>query len=101
VELPHVEDLWKKYGDRGLSVVGIQTRKDPERAAAVIKECGMTFPLLENEEDNDVVYGKFGVDGVPTSYIIDGEGRIMYYHIGFQKGDEKELEREIRKLLDI
>jgi len=101
VELPHVEELWKKYGDEGLSVVGIQTSHDPERAAAVIKECGMTFTLLENEDDNDVAYGKFGIDGNPTSYVIDREGRIMYYHLGYSKGDEKKMEKEIKELLEI
>jgi hypothetical protein len=32
---------------------------------------------------------------------VDSEGRIMHYHIGFAKGDEKKFEQEVRKLLDL
>ena len=42
---------------------------------------------------------QFGVDTMPTSYLIDGEGVIRHVHRGFQRGDGVKLRAEIRKLL--
>jgi peroxiredoxin len=99
VELPHVEELWKKYRDRGFSAVAIEQSRDRERAVKFIKDNGLTMHMLENGEENDVVTDLFRVNGYPTTFIIDGEGRILFYHLGFYEGDEKKLEEEILKLL--
>jgi len=100
VELPRIEELWKKHKDRGFSVIALQNDQDTERASKVIEESGLTFHFLQNEKDNDVLWGVFKVGGYPTSFVVDREGRIMYCHIGFAAGDEVELEREILELLD-
>jgi len=49
--------------------------------------------------ENDVVNGIYLSEGNPTTYIIDREGRVLSYHLGFQEGDEVELEEEITDLL--
>ncbi len=99
MELPRVEELWKKYRDRGFSAVALETFRDHERAVKFIGEKGLTMHMLENGEENDVANGIFGMRSFPTSYIIDGEGRILFYHLGYNEGDEKEMEQEILKLL--
>jgi peroxiredoxin len=99
VELPRVEVLYKKYRDRGFTVVAIEAARDTERALKVIKENDLTFILLETEEDNDVVDDVFAVQGFPTVFMIDRDGRIVYSHLGFEEGDEARLEQEILALL--
>jgi peroxiredoxin len=99
VELPRLEELWMKYRNRGFSVIAMQADQERERASKIIEDGGLTFPLLQNEKGNDVMGGLFGINGHPTSFIMDREGRIMYCHEGFTKGDEAELEREILELL--
>ena len=37
----------------------------------------------------------------PTSFLIDRDGRVMHVHVGFEAGDEKELESQIRELLGL
>ena len=93
-----MEKLWRKYRDRGFSVIAIESSRNTERAKGFIEESDLTFHFVENEEENDVVGDTFKVNGFPTSFLVDGEGRIMYYHLGFSAGDEKEVEREIVEL---
>jgi hypothetical protein len=38
--------------------------------------------------------------GFPTSFIVDREGRIMYYHLGFDEGDGTLIEEEVLSLLE-
>ena len=44
--------------------------------------------------------GQYGVDTMPTSYLIDRDGVIRYVHRGFQRGDSSELRKQIRALLE-
>ena len=98
MELPRLEPLWKKYRDKGFSVVAVEATRDRKRAVEFIEKNGLTYHLLEAEEEKIVVKKKFGIKWFPTSYLIDREGRIMICHVGFRAGDEVKLEREILRL---
>ena len=100
MELPRLEEIWNKYRDEGLSIVAIQSDQDREKGLKLVEEKGLTFHILHNEEDNDVVNGVLRSEGNPSTFIIDREGRVVSYHLGFQEGDEAMLEREIADLLD-
>jgi cytochrome c biogenesis protein CcmG, thiol:disulfide interchange protein DsbE len=41
----------------------------------------------------------YGVKAMPTSFLIDPKGNIIYQHTGYKKGDEKKIREEIRGLL--
>lgn len=100
MELPRLEPLWQKYKDKGLTVVAVEAQRDTEGATTFINENNLTYTFLENGEgEEDVVRSVFGVRSFPSSYLIDRQGRIMFYHLGFDEGDEVKLEKEILQLL--
>ena len=102
MELPRLEPLFQSYKDKGLTIVAIERSRDTERAKKFIAENKLTYRLLENGEgDAEVVRKVFGVTTFPTSFLIDREGRVMRVHVGFEAGDEKELESQIRELLSL
>ena len=98
MELPRLETLWQKHRDKGLSVVAVEAKQDRERALKFIVDKQLTYHLLEDSEAGDVVRGTFRVQAFPTSFVIDRDGKIMYCHVGFEKGDEVGLEEEILEL---
>jgi peroxiredoxin len=98
VELPRLEPLWRKYRDKGFSVIAVEATRDRERAVKFIENNKLTYYLLEAEEEKSVVKEKFGIKWFPTSYLIDRDGRIMMCHVGFRAGDEVDLEKEILRL---
>jgi peroxiredoxin len=102
VELPRLEPLWQKYRDHGFQVIAIDSERDTERSAEFIAKHNLTYHLLEDLQGADnVVASKLDIHGFPTSYLVDRKGRILYSHIGFEEGDEAQLEAEIRKLLEL
>jgi peroxiredoxin len=102
VELPRLESLWRKYRDQGFLVVAIDAEHDTERSIEFITENDLTYHLLEDEEgDDNVVASKLEIYGFPTSYVVGRDGRILFSHIGFEEGDEIQMEQEIRKLLQL
>lgn len=97
--MPRLEEIWKKYEDEGLSIVAIQSNQNLERGRRLVEAKGLTFPVLHTEEENDVVWGLYQSEGNPSTFVIDREGRILSYHLGFAEGDEVEIEEEIAELL--
>ena len=102
MELPRLEPLWQKYRDKGFTIVAVERSRDTELAKKLIADEKLTFHFLENGEgDAEVVRKQFGVTTFPTSFLIDREGRVLYVHVGFEAGDEKHLEEQIRGLLGL
>ena len=100
MELPRLEPLYQKYRSQGLNVIALDSMRDTERAQKFIAEKKLSYTCLENGEgDAEFVRGTFGVYSHPTSFLIDGEGRVLFVHVGFKEGDEKHLEEEIQKVL--
>ena len=100
MELPRLQPLYDTYRDQGFEVVAVEARRDTERATKFIARKALTYTLLENgEDDAEVVREVFGVRSFPTSFLIDRDGRILFSHLGFDEGDEKKLEEELKKLL--
>ena len=100
MELPRLQPLFETYRDRGFTVIAVDGKSDTERATAFIGENGLTYTLLENGEgDDEVAAALYKVRAYPSSFLIDREGKVMYFHLGFEAGDEEQLAREIESLL--
>jgi len=100
VELPRLEPIYKKYKDRDLEIIAVEATRMEKRAKKFIYENELTYNFVQDNEGEDAVVRKvYKVHAFPTSFVIDKNGRIIYSHLGFSKGDEKRLEKEIAGLL--
>ena len=100
MELPRLQPLYEQYKDQGFEVVTVETKGQNDRATKFIEENGLTYTMLQNGEgDAEVAKQVFSVIYHPSSFLIDRDGKIMFYHLGFEAGDEEHLEEEILKLL--
>ncbi len=99
---PYLKDWYKKYKDKGLEIVAIQTpefsfEKKIENVENSAKENGLTFPIVL---DNDyATWNAYANQYWPHKYLIDLNGNIVYDHIG--EGSYKETEAEIVKALGV
>ena len=100
MELPRLQPLYEKYRDQGFEVIAIETKGQTERATKFIEENGLTYTMLKNGDgEAEVASTTFNVIYHPSSFLIDRDGRVMYYHLGFEAGDEEHIEEEIKTLL--
>jgi cytochrome c biogenesis protein CcmG/thiol:disulfide interchange protein DsbE len=100
VELPRLQPLYEKYKDQGFEIIAVEGKRDTKRATAFIEQNGLTYTMLENGEgDDEVANATYKVLAYPSSFLIDREGKVMFYHLGFEAGDEAHIEEEIRSLL--
>ena len=100
MELPRLEPLWQKYHEQGFQIVAIERGDDREGALKFIEENELSYHLVQDKEEGQpVVNGLLNVNGFPSSFLIDRQGRIIQFHLGFEEGDEIQLEEEILQLL--
>jgi len=94
-EIPELLQLKKEYKDR-LQIVGISEDDDPPASVLKFaKQQGMTYPIVMATPELIDSYG--GVPALPTSFLIDTQGRVVQKHSGLYPIEAYNL--EIRSLL--
>ncbi len=97
-EMPSMASLWQKYQDQGLIVVAISLDEDARsRVASFAKIFKLSFPILLDPQSQ--VGGAYEVSGVPASYLIDRNGKLVARVVGSDDWSSHESFRLIEALL--
>lgn len=92
-------DLYEKYEEQGFIMLAIAT--DDEKTVAKVKPLvkikKYNFPVLY-DTDGSIARMYYAHD-LPFDVLIDYQGKIVYSHLGYMKGDEIELEGKIISLI--
>lgn len=91
--MPYVERIYRAYKDKGLLVLGVE-QDDKQRTITFSEEYGLTFPVLLDLENYKTSYA-YGIDTVPTSFLVDKNGEILLTSVGFVKDELTELSKKI------
>jgi hypothetical protein len=97
--LPPVQTLHRELRGKGLEVLLINFREDPERVRQTVKERGYISPVLL-DESGDVTGKMYGVWGPPTVYLVDRQGRLVGRAAGPRPWDSPAGRRLIEALLE-
>jgi len=96
-ETPDLVELQKKYKD-SLQIIGLAVDvDDPAEVQAFSDSFGINYPLAVAPIELRMQYG--GISALPTSFLLDAEGRIVQKHVGLFNPLLYEL--EIRALLHL
>jgi peroxiredoxin len=58
----------------------------------------LSFPVVHDAEHT--LASRFDPPRMPSSFLIDRKGVVRYVHEGFRAGDEAEIEKQLKLLLD-
>ena len=97
VEMPHLARLYDKYRGSGFTVLAVNIDEDPYKAASLARQLGMRFPVLLDKEKK--VSRLYDLSTMPSTILVDREGRVRYVHRGYRDGYEETYDRQIRELL--
>ena len=96
-EMPLLNDLHKRYEPLGFVVLGVNVEQEHELAKAFLKETPVDFPILLDASNK--VSQAYQVIAMPTTIMIDREGKVRDVHKGYKAGDEKKYKKLIKKLV--
>lgn len=95
---PWMNEMQAKYGSKGLQVLGVNLDSNAPDAQAFLNTVPAHFRVVFDPQGQTPAV--FGVMGMPTSYLIDRQGRIVMSHMGFNHAGAAELERAIQHELE-
>jgi len=92
-EIPGLVTLQRKYQDKGLVIIGVSLdQQGPSVVKPFMRELGMNYRVAMGDEKIVSDYG--GIEAIPTTFIIDRQGKVVTVHQGFT--DNATFEAEIR-----
>lgn len=95
--MPHLESLHVEYKDQGVNVLVVDASNRRDETQEIITENAISIPVLL--DGDDVAGESYGVFATPTTFIVDGDGLIIFKHLGYTEGMESMLEKEVSLLL--
>lgn len=97
IEIPWFTEFEQTFKDRGFAVIGVSMDDDGwDVVKPYITRAKINYRVLLGDEPTSQIYG--GVDSLPTTFLIDRDGKIASIHIGLV--GKNDYQNEILKLLD-
>ena len=88
-EIPGYTQLQNKYGNDGFVIVGVSIdQAGPDVVKAFADKFGINYPLVMADENVAAAFG--GVEGIPTTFLIDRSGQIRDRKVGSEETAEYE-----------
>jgi thiol-disulfide isomerase/thioredoxin len=95
IEMPWFVELQKQYGPQGLEILGVALDDSGKEAITKFtQEMGVNYPILLG---TDKVGDAYGVQGLPTTYYVGRDGRIVGRTFGLVS--HSEIEKNIKAAL--
>lgn len=95
IEMPWFVELQKQYGPQGLEIVGVALDDSGKEAISKFaQETGVNYPILLG---TDKVGDAYQVQGLPTTYYLGRDGRIVGRTFGLVS--HREIEKNIEAAL--
>ncbi|MDH3948665.1 MAG: TlpA family protein disulfide reductase [Gammaproteobacteria bacterium] len=95
-ELPSMEKLWQAVQKKDVVMLAINIGEDADTIFTFTTDYPVTFPLLMDHDSS--VIKRYPVLGVPTSFVLDPKGRIIYRAVGTREWDDKVIIQQILSL---
>ena len=98
-EMPMLEALWKRYRDRGLSVVGISVDRGAPRTLIdpYVRGLKLTFPILLDADLKTA--GAWRVTALPATFVIRPGGEVAGFAIGARDWNSAEMRSLLEPML--
>lgn len=85
------------YGSEGFKVIAINLDESRAKADEFLQQFPANFDIAFDPQGNTAEAYK--IKAMPSSYLIDKNGKVMHANLGFRGNDEDELETKIRNLI--
>ncbi len=99
-EMQALKATYEKYASRNLHYLAINTDNPRSLAKVDAWVKSQKLPYRFWLDPNSEVFKKLNGQSMPYSLIVDSDGKLIAKRVGFIAGDEKEIEEDIRKILE-
>ena len=90
--------LQEKYGKDSFEVLAINVDMEKQEALAFLEQQKVTFPILDENTGGSTQH-KYQILAMPTAFLIDGQGKIVMQHSGFNSAYVELIEQTASHLI--
>jgi peroxiredoxin len=91
-------DVLEAFGEAGVAVVGIAVSESAENAEAALQRAGASFPNLLDRDGK--AFAQVGSEKLPRTYLVDPQGKILWFDIEYSLATRRELHQALRALVE-
>jgi cytochrome c biogenesis protein CcmG, thiol:disulfide interchange protein DsbE len=95
---PALEELFQAYRGRGFDIVAVNLDEKRGDATRFLSDKPHAMTVVFDPEGTSARV--FGVEAMPSSYLVGRDGRVRFVHAGFTPATAASYRREIDQLLD-
>ena len=96
-EMPHMDAIEREFRDYGFRVLAVNVDQHRDDAEQFLETMPVDFAILWDHDST--VSERYDVEAMPTTVMIDRDGRARYVHHGYQPGYEDDYRTQIRELI--
>lgn len=95
-EMPDFQATYEKYKDRGVVFLGIDIAENRAEVESFIRDYGITYTILLDFSSE--VANLYGINAIPTTYILDIDGTVLFSQVGALSADQlsAQIERALK-----
>jgi thiol-disulfide isomerase/thioredoxin len=93
---PHMREVYQKYKGEPFEIYSISIDASKASWLKAVKE--EANPWLQSLDTKNISQSGFAVTAVPTTYLIDPQGKIIMKEIGFDSSGNGEIEKKLKEL---
>jgi cytochrome c biogenesis protein CcmG, thiol:disulfide interchange protein DsbE len=94
---PWMSTMFERYGSKDLVIVAVNLDKTREAANAFLASYPAQFTIAFDPDGR--IAEEFGVSAMPSSFIVNRTGAMVYAHEGFQESKANAIEARIKEAL--
>jgi len=95
-EMPAMSNLHNEFGGESLEVIGVHVGPSLAGVKKFLEAVPVSFTILM---DKDMSLASWGVQGLPTTYLINPEGKLVYEAVGEREWDSPEMVKFLKDLV--
>jgi thiol-disulfide isomerase/thioredoxin len=95
---PHMREVYKKYKSDKFEIYSVSIDEDKSAWLKAVKE--ENNPWLQSLDTKNISQKGFAVTGVPSTFLIDPQGKIIAKEVGFDPEGGSEIEKKIEEVFN-
>jgi thiol-disulfide isomerase/thioredoxin len=96
-EMPSMERAWQELADEDILLIGINVGENADTVNGFIEQVPVSFPL-PMDTDSQLTQTWPLLRGLPTTFVVDPDGRLVYIATGEREWDDPVLLDLVRAL---
>ncbi len=98
-EMPSMQTLWESFKGKDFELLAVNVGEDEDMVFAFRHELSkaLKFPILLDQQSQ--VARMYPIRGLPTTYVLDKQGRIVYQAVGGRDWNSDEIKQLLRELI--